>query len=105
MFAVATLAILASMAMLLVRALRGPEAFDRILAANSFGTKTVLLIAVLGFLGGRPDFLDLALVYALMNFIATLAVLRFSHYSELGRELDEVGEPAEPVEPALGGSR
>jgi multicomponent Na+:H+ antiporter subunit F len=43
-----------------------------------FGTKTVLLIAVIGFLTGRPDFLDLALVYALINFIGVIAMLRFS---------------------------
>ena len=76
--AVTLLAILTSMGMLLVRALLGPGVFDRILAANSFGTKTVLLISVLNFISGRPEFLDLALVYALMNFIATIAVLRFS---------------------------
>ena len=58
--------------------------FDRILALNAFGTKTVLLIAVIGFLSGRPDFLDLALVYALMNFIGVIAVLRFSKYGHFG---------------------
>jgi multicomponent Na+:H+ antiporter subunit F len=77
MFALAAVAILVSMALALVRALLGPTVFDRILAANMFGTKTVVLIAVLGFLGGRPEFLDLALVYALMNFIGTIAVLKF----------------------------
>ena len=79
----AMLGILASMALLLVRAFKGPAVFDRILAVNSFGTKTVLLIAVLNFLTGRPEFLDLALVYALMNFIATIAVLRFTRYGDL----------------------
>jgi len=81
--AAAMLAILVSMALLLVRAVKGPSVFDRILAVNSFGTKTVLLIAVLNFLGGRPEFLDLALVYALMNFLVTIAVLRFSRYGDL----------------------
>ena len=81
--AAAMLAILASMALILVRAFKGPEVFDRILAVNAFGTKTVLLIAVLNFLTGRPEFLDLALVYALMNFIATIAVLRFTRYGDL----------------------
>ncbi len=79
----AMLAILVAMALVLVRALKGPAVFDRILAVNSFGTKTVLLIAVLNFLTGRPEFLDLALVYALMNFIATIAVLRFTRYGDL----------------------
>ena len=58
--------------------------YDRILAVNMFGTKTVLLIAVFGFLTGRPDFLDLALLYALMNFIGVIAVLRFSRYGHFG---------------------
>jgi multicomponent Na+:H+ antiporter subunit F len=81
--AAALLAILVSMSLLLIRAVKGPSVFDRILAVNSFGTKTVLLIAVLNFLTGRPDFLDLALVYALMNFLVTIAVLRFSRYGDL----------------------
>lgn len=85
-------AILLCMALLLVRAFRGPQVFDRILALSTFGTKTVLLIAVLGFLTGRPDFLDLALVYALMNFIATIAVLRFSRFGNLAEIEDELEE-------------
>ncbi|MCG8469198.1 MAG: monovalent cation/H+ antiporter complex subunit F [Gemmatimonadetes bacterium] len=80
MFAVATAAVLVTMGLALVRAALGPTVFDRILALNMFGTKTVLLIAVMGFLTGRPDFLDLAIVYALMNFIGVIAVLRFSKY-------------------------
>ncbi len=85
MFVAAALAILATMACALTRALRGPTVYDRILAANMFGTKTVLIIAVLGFLAGRPEFLDLALVYGLINFIGTIAVLKFFEYSDLGR--------------------
>ncbi len=84
MVVAAALAILATMAMALARALLGPTVYDRILAVNMFGTKTVLLIAVIGFLTGRPDFLDLALVYALINFIGILAVLKFFHYRDLG---------------------
>ena len=80
---VAVVAILVSMAMLLARAFMGETVYDRILALNSFGTKTVLLIGVLGFLTGRPDFLDLSLVYALMNFIATVAVLRFTRFHDM----------------------
>ncbi|MDX1393007.1 MAG: monovalent cation/H+ antiporter complex subunit F [Gemmatimonadota bacterium] len=72
------------MGLALVRAGRGPTVFDRILALNMFGTKTVLLISVIGFLTGRPDFLDLALVYALMNFIGVIAVLKFSWYGHFG---------------------
>lgn len=77
MFAVAAAGLLVSMVLALVRALLGPTVYDRALAVNIFGTKTVVLIAVMGFLSGRPDFLDLSLVYALINFIATIAVLRF----------------------------
>jgi multicomponent Na+:H+ antiporter subunit F len=89
-FGVATAALLVCMAMTLIRSIAGPTVFDRVLAVNSFGTKTVLLIAVYGFLSGRPDFLDLALVYALMNFIGTIAVMKFSRFGDLaGMEEDE----------------
>jgi multicomponent Na+:H+ antiporter subunit F len=92
MFVAASLAIIASMALALTRALLGPTVYDRVLAVNMFGTKTVLIIAVVGFLTGRPDFLDLALLYALINFIGTLAVLKFFEYGDLGRRLDRAGE-------------
>lgn len=80
MFAVAAIAILASMMMALARAYLGSSIYDRILAVNMIGTKTVLLIGVLGFLSDRPDFLDIALVYALINFISIIAILRFFEY-------------------------
>jgi multicomponent Na+:H+ antiporter subunit F len=82
-FATALCALLVCMCMSLARSMLGPSVFDRILALNSFGTKTVLLIAVLGFLTGRPDFLDLALVYAVMNFIGTIAVLKIIRFRDL----------------------
>ena len=84
MFIALTFAILITMAIAVVRALAGPSIYDRILAVNTFGTKTVLLIAAFGFLTGRPDFLDIALVYALVNFIGTIAVLKFFEYDDLG---------------------
>ena len=84
MFDVAAVAILITMALALTRALLGPTGFDRILAVNMFGTKTVLMVAVLGFLTGRPDFLDLSLVYGLINFIGTIAVLKFFELGNLG---------------------
>ncbi len=84
MFVAATLAILVTMALILVRAALGPTVYDRLLAVNAFGTKTVLFIAVLGFLTGRPEFLDVALVYALINFIGMVAVLKFFEYGSLG---------------------
>ena len=84
MFAFATAIIILSMVFSLIRAFYGPTIFDRILAINVQGTKTVLVIAVIGFLTGRPDFLDLALVYALINFIGTLAALKLFKYGRLG---------------------
>ena len=75
--AITIIALLVAMALTLVRAILGPSIFDRILSVNSFGTKIVLFLGVYGFLTGRPDFLDIALLYTLINFIGTLAVLRF----------------------------
>lgn len=77
MFAMALLGIGVTMLLALTRALMGPTVFDRVLAANMFGTKTVLLIAVLNFLSQGPDFLDLAVIYALINFIGVVALLKF----------------------------
>lgn len=82
MLTVTTITLLVVMAMALSRAFVGPTVFDRILAANMFGTKTVLLIAVVGFLFGRPEFLDIALVYALINFIGVVGMLRLIEYLE-----------------------
>lgn len=76
------IAILVAMLIAIIRVGLGPTLYDRILAINAFGTKTVLLIAVLGYFMGRPDFLDIALVYALINFISIIAVLRFFEYIE-----------------------
>lgn len=84
MFGAAAAAILISMLLVLVRAFRGPTVFDRILAVNSLGTLTVLLIAVHGYMAGRPEFLDLALVYAFISFIGTIAVTRFVRYQRFG---------------------
>lgn len=79
----AALAILAVMALALVRAILGPTVYDRILAVNIFGTKTVLLIAIMAFISGRLDVLDIALAYALINFIGVIAALRFFEYGDL----------------------
>ena len=77
MYVVVLAATLVTMALALARAVLGPSVYDRVLAVNMFGTKTVLLLSVVAFLYGRPDFLDLALAYALINFIGVLAVLEF----------------------------
>jgi multicomponent Na+:H+ antiporter subunit F len=84
MFGVAAAGILVSMTLALIRALLGTTVYDRVLAVNTFGTKTVLLLSVIGFLTGRPDWVDLSLVYALINFIGTIAVLKFFEFGDLG---------------------
>jgi len=84
MFATAMAGILITMALALGRGLLGPTVFDRVLALNTFGTVTVVAISVLGFLMGRPEFLDIALIYALINFIGTIAVLKYLQYGDLG---------------------
>lgn len=89
MYYVAAFAILITMALALTRALLGPTVYDRVLAVNMFGTKTVLLLSTIAFLYGRTDFLDLALAYALINFIGVLAVLKFVQDFTLRHPNDE----------------
>ena len=91
MFAAAALALLVTLGLVLVRALAGPTVLDRLLAANTVGTVVLLLLAVIGFLTGRPEFLDLAIVYGLLNVIGTVAVLKFFRYGTLG-DPDEEAE-------------
>ncbi len=104
MFWTAVVGILVTMLLALVRALKGPTVFDRILAVNMFGTCTVLLICVAGFEMGlrstsgavispsRPEFIDLALVYALVNFVGTIAVLKFVRFGSLADDTGRAGE-------------
>lgn len=77
MYYAVTFAVVITMGLALIRAIIGPSVYDRVLAMNMLGTKTVLLLSVIAFVFGRPDFLDLALAYALINFIGVLAVLEF----------------------------
>lgn len=83
-YAIVTVALLLAMAVALGRAVAGPTLPDRVLAMNAFGTVTVLLIVALGFLDGRPAFTDIGLVYALINFVGTIALLKFFQYGDLG---------------------
>jgi len=87
MFSVATIAVFIAMVLVLFRLFAGPTLYDRVLAVNSFGTHTVLLIGIMGFLFGRPDFLDIALLYALINFVGTIAILKFFRYRAIGDHL------------------
>ncbi|MDX5361814.1 MAG: cation:proton antiporter [Alphaproteobacteria bacterium] len=84
MFLAATIAILVALALTLIRLFAGPSLYDRVLALNSVGTKTVLLIGVVGFLTERPEFLDIALLYALINFAGTFVILKFFRYRAVG---------------------
>lgn len=94
MFAGVAVALLVTLALALVRAGLGPSVFDRALAANAIGTVAMLLLAVLGFLTGRPEFLDLVLVYGLLNVIGTIAVLKYFRHGDLGAG-SEAAEAAE----------
>jgi len=85
MFTAATMAVSITMALILIRAFLGPTVYDRVLAVNAFGTVTVLIIGLIGFLTERPEFLDIALLYALINFVGTIAILKFFTYRALGR--------------------
>ncbi|TDB91247.1 monovalent cation/H+ antiporter complex subunit F [Actinomadura sp. 7K534] len=89
MLAAAATALLVAMALTLVRAFVGPRLYNRLLAINVFGTKTVLFISVVGVLSGRPYIFDIALLYALVNFVSTIAVLRLTHLDELLPSSDE----------------
>jgi multicomponent Na+:H+ antiporter subunit F len=92
MFAVAAFALLVTLALALARAWIGPTVFDRVLAANMTGTLAVLLLAVIGFLGGRPEFLDLAIVYGFLNVVGTIAVLKYFRFGNLGDPGEEEGK-------------
>jgi len=92
MFGAAAVALLVTIAMALVRAALGPTIFDRLQAANTVGTCAMLLLAVIGFLTGRPEFLDLALVYGLLNIVGTIAVLKYVRQGDLGSAGDAPGE-------------
>ena len=93
MLTAALAGLMVAMALVLVRACLGPTPYDRILAANSFGTKTVLFIGLAGFLFGRPAFLDIAIAYALINFVSTIAMMKFFRYRSLQVSLSRGGEP------------
>jgi len=96
MFAAAAAALLVTIALLLARAVAGPTVFDRLLGANTIGTCAMLLLAVLGFLTGRPEFLDLALVYGLLNVLGTVAVLKYFRQGDLGDAGDKAAAERNP---------
>jgi multicomponent Na+:H+ antiporter subunit F len=97
MFAAASIGILVVLALALARAFMGPTICDRILAVNLFGTKTVLLIAIGGHSLSWPGYLDVALLYALVNFISTVAIMRFFEYR--GADRGPRGRDTSPQSP------
>ena len=92
MFSVAAAGVIVTMVLAIVRAFYGPTVYDRILAVNVFGTLSVMIIAIYGFVDDRPEFLDLAIVYALINFIGTIAVAKYVTFNDMGHGDD--GDPA-----------
>lgn len=88
MIIAAIIAVIITMLLALTRAFLGPTAYDRMLAASSFGTKTVLLIALGGYALSWHSFLDVALLYAMVNFVGTVAVMRFFEYRAARDEPD-----------------
>lgn len=88
----AAIAMMIGMALLLGRMIAGPSFYDRALAVNSFGTKIVLFLCVFSLIIGRTDGIDIAILYALMNFIATIAILKFVRYRALDVSLMDAGQ-------------
>lgn len=89
MFVAAVLAILVALFLAVLRTLAGPTVFDRVLAGNSVGTLAILLLATVGFLTGRPEWLDIAITYGLLNLIGTLAILKFFRHGDLAYDAEE----------------
>ncbi len=84
MFDTALLLLILSSSLVIYRAIKGPNIFDRVLAINFIGTKAVIILSLIGFSYGRPHFLDIALLYALINFVATIAFLKYRSTGKLG---------------------
>lgn len=73
------------MLLTLYRAIFGPTAIDRLMGVNVIGTKTAVLLVIIGTIFKRVDmFVDIALAYALLNFIVTIATSRyFKHHKNI----------------------
>ncbi len=89
MFVAAMLAIIAALVLVVIRVIKGPTVFDRVLAGNSVGSLAIIFVSVLGFLNGRPEFLDIALTYGILNLIGTLAILKFFRHGDLAHDAQE----------------
>jgi multicomponent Na+:H+ antiporter subunit F len=93
MFTVAAAALLVALTLTIARAISGPTVFDRVLAGNTVGSLAIMLLAVVGFLTGRPEFLDIGLTYGLLNLIGTLAVLKFFRHGDFARDVGTEPRP------------
>ena len=93
MYAAAAVAILVAMTLAVIRTLRGPTVFDRVLAGNAIGAFAILLLAVLGFLNGRPEWLDIAITYGVLNLISTFAILKFFRHGDIAYDPPEEDNP------------
>ena len=89
MFTAAALAVIAALVLVVVRVLKGPTLFDRVLAGNSVGSLAIIFLAVLGFVNGRPEWLDIAITYGVLNLIGTLAILKFFRHGDLAYDAEE----------------
>lgn len=92
MFLVAVIAVLLAMVLAVGRVLAGPTVFDRMLAGNAIGSLAILLLSALGFLNGRPEWLDIGITYGLLNAVSTLAVLKYFRHGDLAHDVGEEDE-------------
>jgi multicomponent Na+:H+ antiporter subunit F len=82
-FKIAIIIILLASFLSLYRVIKGPTFFDRVLAVNLIGTKVVVLLVLIDFLYNRPEFVDISLAYALINFVGTIAILKMKEKGRL----------------------
>lgn len=92
MFSLACAALLFALTLTVIRALKGPTVFDRVVAGNTVGTLAILLLAAVGFLTERPEFLDIGITYGLLNMTGTLAVLKFFKHGDLSHAGEKEGD-------------
>ena len=89
-FLTVALVILVAVLLSLYRVLLGPHIIDRIVGVNVIGTKTIAVIVLTGYLFDRAElFIDIAFLYALINFIGVIAVMKFFKFSHLGEPHDD----------------
>lgn len=67
----------ATIFMCMLRAIKGPSAADRLIAINVIGTKTIVLIIIVSFLLNETYFVDVAIVYALINFLSSIVIAKY----------------------------